>query len=178
MIAPVYLEFSVVLLGILLLMAESFGLVREKTTLAWWSIVGLAGAFVLTFFLAPNPAGFQDSGFYVVDDLSMFFKRFAIVSTILVLILAVDFLPIVQRLVPGERPGALRLRETHRCQHHVGRHGKERGLDETHAAQIPWCMRMAGPVHGPAVERGKQPHARAPRRFAATRHAHACEISR
>jgi NADH-quinone oxidoreductase subunit N len=106
MIAPVYLEFSVVLLGILLLMAESFGLVREKTTLAWWAILGLAAAFVLTFFLAPNPAGYQDSGFYVVDDLSMFFKRFAIVSTILVLILAVDYLPIVQRLVPGERPGA------------------------------------------------------------------------
>ena len=106
MIAPVYLEFCVVLLGILLLMAESFGLVREKTTLAWWAIIGLVGAFVLSFYLAPNPAGYQESGFYVVDGLSMFFKRFAIVSTILVLILAVDYLPIIQRLVPGERPGA------------------------------------------------------------------------
>jgi NADH-quinone oxidoreductase subunit N len=41
-----------------------------------------------------------------MDGLALFFKRFLILSTILVLVMSVDYLPIVQRLVPGEKPGA------------------------------------------------------------------------
>jgi NADH-quinone oxidoreductase subunit N len=106
MIDPVFLEASVVVLGIVLLMVEAFGLVKEKSTLAWLAIGGLVAVFIGTFVVGPNPAGLQDSGFYVVDGLSMFFKRFLIASTILVLVMSVDYLPIVQRLVPGERAGA------------------------------------------------------------------------
>lgn len=106
MIEPVFLEISVVILGILLLMAEAFGLAKQKSTLAWWAIGGLAAVFLATFLLGPNPEGYQESGFYVIDGLSVFFKRFLIASTILVIIMSVDYLPIVQRLVPAERPGA------------------------------------------------------------------------
>jgi NADH-quinone oxidoreductase subunit N len=106
MIEPVFLEISLVVLGIVLLMAEAFGLAKDKTTLAWWAIGGLVAVFVASFFLEPNSTGYQESGFYVVDGLSIFFKRFLILSTILVLVMSIDYLPIVQRLVPAERPGA------------------------------------------------------------------------
>ena len=105
MIEPVLLEVSVVVLGIFLLMAEAFGL-KEKKTLASWAIGGLVTVFIATFLIGPNPTGLEASGFYVVDGLSLFFKRFLILSTILVLVMSVDYLPIVQRLVPGEKPGA------------------------------------------------------------------------
>ena len=106
MIDPVFLEVSVVVLGIFLLMAEAFGLAKQKSTLAWWAIGGLAAVFIGTFFIGPNSNSFEVSGFYVVDGLSLFFKRFVLISTILVLVMSVDYLPIVQRLVPAERPGA------------------------------------------------------------------------
>ena len=106
MIDPVFLEVSVVVLGIFLLMAEAFGLTKQKSTLAWWAIGGLAAVFIGTFLIGPNANSFEVSGFYVVDGLSLFFKRFVLISTILVLVMSVDYLPIVQRLVPAERPGA------------------------------------------------------------------------
>ena len=106
MIEPIFLEISLVVLGIALLLAEAFGLAKQKTTLSWWAIGGLAAVFVATFLLDQNSTAFQESGFYVVDGLALFFKRFLILSTILVLVMSVDYLPIVQRLVPAERPGA------------------------------------------------------------------------
>jgi NADH-quinone oxidoreductase subunit N len=106
MIPPIALEVCVVTLGIFLLMAESFSIKTNKRTLAHGAIFGLAVVFGLSFFLQANPAGLQDSGFYVVDDLSLFFKRFALLSTIIVLILGMDYEQIVARLVPGETPGA------------------------------------------------------------------------
>jgi len=105
MIEPVLLEVSVIILGIFLLMAEAFGL-KEKKMLASWAIGGLVAVFVATFLIGPNSPAFESSGFYVVDGLSLFFKRFLILSTILVLVMSVDYLPIVQRLVPGEKAGA------------------------------------------------------------------------
>jgi len=106
MIPPIALELCVVCLGIFLLMSEAFSFRTNKITLAHGAIFGLLCVFVLTFFIQPNPPGMQDSGFYVVDGLSLFFKRFALLATILTLILAIDYIPIVQRLVPGERPEA------------------------------------------------------------------------
>lgn len=106
MIPPIALEVCVVTLGIFLLMAEAFSIKTNKKTLAHGAIFGLAVVFVLSFLLQPNPAGLQESGFYVVDDLSLFFKRFALLSTMVVLVLGMDYEPIVARLVPGETPGA------------------------------------------------------------------------
>ena len=106
MIPPVALEICVVCLGIFLLMAESFSFKSNKVTLAHGAIFGLVCVFILSFFIETNPVAMQDSGFYVVDGLSLFFKRFAILATIFTLILAIDYLPIVQRLVPAERPEA------------------------------------------------------------------------
>lgn len=106
MISPIALEVCVVCLGIFLLMAESFTVKTNKATLAHGAIFGLVCVFILTFFIQPSSAAMQSSGFYVVDGLSLFFKRFAILSTIVTLLLAVDYAPIVQRLVPAEKPEA------------------------------------------------------------------------
>ena len=106
MISPIVLEVCVVCLGIFLLMAESFSVKSNKVVLAHGAIFGLISVFILSFFIESNPAQMQSSGFYVVDGLSMFFKRFALLSTIITLILAIDYLPIVQRLVPSEKLGA------------------------------------------------------------------------
>ena len=106
MIQPIALEIIVVCLGIFLLMVEAFSSKASKTPLAHLAILGLSIVFVLSFFVQPIGCALQESGFYVLDPLGFFFKRFALVATILTLVLALDYLPIIQRLVPGERPGA------------------------------------------------------------------------
>ena len=106
MIQPIALEIIVVCLGIFLLMVEAFSSKASKTPLAHLAILGLSIVFVLSFFVQPIGGALQESGFYVLDPLGFFFKRFALVATILTLVLALDYLPIIQRLVPGERPGA------------------------------------------------------------------------
>jgi len=106
MISPIALEVCVVCLGIFLLMAESFTVKTNKSTLAHGAIFGLICVFILTFFVQTSATGLQTSGFYVLDGLSLFFKRFAILATIMTLLLSIDYAPIVQRLVPGSKPEA------------------------------------------------------------------------
>ena len=61
---------------------------------------------VASFFLAPPPAaaltGFWS--FYAADPLAIFFKRFALVTTILVLAMALDYAPAIRMGVPGSSP--------------------------------------------------------------------------
>ena len=47
----------------------------------------------------PLATGFWS--FYTADPLAIFFKRFALVTTILVLIMMIDYAPVVRRVVPG-----------------------------------------------------------------------------
>ena len=97
------LEIAVVLLGLIVLMVEAFATTIDKRSLAITSIVGLAAVLVATFFLpAPPPA--EASGFwsfYAADSLAIFFKRFALVTTILVLIMMIDYAPVVRQTIHG-----------------------------------------------------------------------------
>ena len=101
MIQPIVLEISVICLGIFLLMADSFFVKINKTVLAYWAIIGLVTVLVASFWTQP-----LSSGFYLTDDLGMFFKRFALLATILTLVLAVDYAPVVERFIPGSAPQA------------------------------------------------------------------------
>ncbi len=105
---PLYLETAVILLGLGLILAEAFAETVEKRTFAWVAIAGLAAVLVLTFFVDPGTAAPGDNWrrFYATDGAAMFFKRFALVTTILVLLMALDYLPVVQRYIAGARPGA------------------------------------------------------------------------
>jgi len=104
MIPALALEICVVCVGIFLLMADSFYVHSDKRSLAYGGIFGLLVVFALTFTLQPAPADY--SGFYTNDALGLFFKRFALLATILTLILAVEYAPVVERFIPGLKPGA------------------------------------------------------------------------
>src|SRR3984893_11146842 len=103
MIPPANLEIAVILLGMTVLMLEAFAAKIDRQVLAFAGIVGLTIVLIATFFLAPNTPE-QASGFwsfYTADPLAIFFKRFALVTTILVLIMMIDYAPIVRRTIHG-----------------------------------------------------------------------------
>ncbi len=109
-----YLEALTVTLGLLLLLAEAFVSSKSK---AW---VGVAAAIGLVFILAFTPFAIgpdasPGSGwakwtlwnFYQFDPLSRFYKVFALVTTILVILLAIDYRKILARYTdhPGSENG-------------------------------------------------------------------------
>jgi len=106
MIPPLALEICVVCLGLFLLMADSFLVKTDKSALAYGAIVGLGCVLVLSFFTGSGGAGMEACGFYVTDPQGMFFKRFALLATILTLVLAIDYAPVVERFIPGSAPQA------------------------------------------------------------------------
>ncbi len=103
MIDAPYLEIAVVLLGFVVLMVEAFAEKLDKRTLALASIVGLAAVLAGTFFLAPPaaPTAHGFGSFYTADALAVFFKRFALVATILVLVMMIDYAPNVRQAIHG-----------------------------------------------------------------------------
>jgi NADH-quinone oxidoreductase subunit N len=109
-----YLEALTVTLGIALLMAEAFVPSRDK---GW---VGIAAALGLTVILgltclAIGPAAKPAAAwahwplwnFYAFDGLARFYKIFALLCTILVLLMAVDYRQILARFTdhPGSQAG-------------------------------------------------------------------------
>src|SRR6266478_4207122 len=97
MIPPPNLEIAVLVLGMIVLMFEAFVTNIDKRILAFAAIIGLTLLLIATSFLAPNTPE-QASGFwsfYTADPLSIFFKRFALVTTIFVLIMMIDYTPVL-----------------------------------------------------------------------------------
>ena len=95
-----HLEIDVLVLGFGILLCETFAAKIEKKVLAYASILGLILVLIASFFVAPNPAGQDATGlwnFYTADTLSIFFKRFVLVTTILVLIMMIDYAPAVRK---------------------------------------------------------------------------------
>ncbi len=104
MIAAPSLEIAVLVLGMLLLMWEAFATKTDKRVLAVTGIVSLTLVLAASFFLIPNIEPGQISGFRgfcTVDPLSIFFKRFALVTTIFVLVMMIDYAPVVRSWFPG-----------------------------------------------------------------------------
>jgi NADH-quinone oxidoreductase subunit N len=102
------LEITVLVLGMVMLMVEAFAAKIDKRILAFAAIAGLAVVFVASFFVAPFPSPNQATGFwsfYTADRLSIFFKEFALLTTILVLIMMVDYAPVVRSSFPGTQDG-------------------------------------------------------------------------
>jgi NADH-quinone oxidoreductase subunit N len=106
MIPPLSLEFSLVCLGIFLLLLESFSPREDKRFLGWIAAAFLAALLVASFFTGPVPPVLEAFGFYTADAPGMFFKRLMILSTLLTLVAAIDFLPVYARYIPSSRPGA------------------------------------------------------------------------
>src|SRR2546426_942408 len=102
------LEIAVLVVGMAILMVEAFVTKIDKQTLAFAAIAGLAIVFLASFFVAPFPAQNQATGFwsfYSADRLSIFFKQFALVTTIFVVIMMIDYAPVVRSSFPTLQDG-------------------------------------------------------------------------
>src|SRR5213592_4039196 len=98
------LEIAVLVLGMAILLVEAFATKIYKRVMAFVAIAGLALVLVATFFVAPRAPTGQATGFwsfYTADRLSMFFKQFSLLTTIFVLILMIDYAPVVRSSFPG-----------------------------------------------------------------------------
>ena len=96
---PLALDLAVLAIGLLLLLLEAFNDKEEKSFLGWIGITGIAAVFLLSFFVAPQTIA--SGPFYFADALAIFFKRLALGTTLLVLIMALEFRPILSRYIPG-----------------------------------------------------------------------------
>lgn len=98
--SPYLLEAYVVLLGLAILMFEAFGPANRKEYLGIASIGGLIFGLVLLFLAKapgePNPNA-EMARFYSFDSAAIFYKGFALVCTILVLLLSVDYRGILSK---------------------------------------------------------------------------------
>ncbi len=102
------LEIAVLALGLILLMVDAFAGQTNRRGVALAGILGLLVVLAASFFLSP-PAPAAASGFwsfYTADPLAIFFKRFALVTTILVLVMAMDYAPAIRIGVPAANPHA------------------------------------------------------------------------
>ena len=109
MITAPELEIAVLVLGMAILLAEAFVTKIDKRALAFVAIAGLALVLAASFFVVPSASTSQVTGFwsfYTADRLSIFFKQFALVTTIFVLILMTDYAPVLRNSFPGTTPQA------------------------------------------------------------------------
>lgn len=99
---PLSLDLAVLALGLVLLFLEAFEENKEKSFLGWIAIGGIAAIFAASFLIPPQAvtAG-QLVSFYKADALAIFFKRFALGTTLLVLIMALEFRPILSHYLPA-----------------------------------------------------------------------------
>jgi NADH-quinone oxidoreductase subunit N len=102
------LEIAVLVLGVLVLLFETFAGHIDKRTFAYTAMLGLATVLVATFFLPSAATEIADGfwSFYTDDALAIFFKRFSLVTTILVLAMMVDYAPVVRDSLHGASPQA------------------------------------------------------------------------
>jgi NADH-quinone oxidoreductase subunit N len=95
---PVLLELFVLALGILILVLESFAEKQDRKIFAIIGIVGLALVFLILQASGPGPSGMVS---YVVDSAAIFFKKIVVLTTIVVLIMSIDYAETIKRFLPG-----------------------------------------------------------------------------
>jgi NADH-quinone oxidoreductase subunit N len=103
------LEIAVLVLGMVILLIEAFAGKIDKRVLAFAGIIGLAIVFFATFFVVSSSSPTNATGFwsfYAADRLAIFFKQFALLTTILVLMMIIDYAPVVRSWFPGAAPQA------------------------------------------------------------------------
>jgi len=109
-----YLEALTVTLGFILLISEAFVPSKSKSWVGLGGAAGLLAILVLTFFaIGPQDspdrpwAGWPLWNFYEFDSAAKFYKMFALVVTLAVLLMAVDYRKILAKYtdVPGSEEG-------------------------------------------------------------------------
>ena len=95
---PAYvLEIVTLSLGLLLLLAEAFIGPQRKRLIGYAAILGLSAIFILLLFTCSctGPSSFWK--FYSPDSIALFYKGLAILCTIVVLILSLDYAPVLEK---------------------------------------------------------------------------------
>src|SRR5437899_55407 len=91
-----HLEIAVLVLGITILLLETFAAKTPRKYFAYAGIFFLTALFFASFSISLESSA-QDAGgfwnFYTADALAIFFKRFMLVTTIIVLAMMVDYAP-------------------------------------------------------------------------------------
>jgi len=107
-IAPIFLEVAVLVTGLFLLVYESFANDREKGFLAGLGIGALGLIFIASFFAVPSStvAGSGMLQFYTADPMAIFFKRIALLATIIVLVISLEYRDVVRRFIFGAHSDA------------------------------------------------------------------------
>jgi len=110
-----YLEALTVTLGLILLLAEAFVPSQRKAWVGITAALGLGMILIVALPLAIGPDAKPDSAwakwplwnFYQFDSLARFYKLFALVTTIFILLLAIDYRKILARFTdhPGSENG-------------------------------------------------------------------------
>lgn len=124
---PIFLEATVILLGVILVILESFRStltsLAEKAknpmarslldnfraeeftkSLCLTAVAGLTAVFLLSFLVRVNefdgPAGLLN--FYALDAKGLFFKQIALLTTIIVLLMAEDYAPVLSKYLGSD----------------------------------------------------------------------------
>ena len=97
-IPPLCFELFVLALGILMLLLETFSEKQDRKVFALIGIIGLAIVFL---FLQGSSPGSSGMASYVVDSVAIFFKKIVVLTTIVVLIMSIDYADTIKRFLPG-----------------------------------------------------------------------------
>ena len=98
------LEVSVIILGVLMLLAEAFSRRADRTHMAKYAIGVLAAILGFSFFTKAVP-GDVLWNVYSVDATALFFKRIALGTTIAFLVMALEYRHVLARSIPGAEEG-------------------------------------------------------------------------
>src|SRR5260370_33386920 len=101
--SPIFLELIVLGLGLALLLMASVAERLNRNTIASIGILGLACVFLLVQFGSFSSTAVTG---YTQDKAALFFKKFALVTTIIVLIMSIDYSDTIRKFVRGISPQA------------------------------------------------------------------------
>src|SRR4051812_29342118 len=85
------LELAVVLSGLAILMIDLWIPADRKRLLGYFASLLVAATFVFSFTLSGDPSQYAFGQSYVIDSLSLFFKRFFLIAGCIVLLISVEF---------------------------------------------------------------------------------------
>ena len=87
----IILEIAVVILGLGILLADLWTPAPEKRKLGYLAAIALGVILICSFKLGAPNTQYAFGGMYALDDLALFFKRFFLLTAIIVLVMSVEF---------------------------------------------------------------------------------------
>ncbi|MDB6064269.1 MAG: proton-translocating NADH-quinone oxidoreductase, chain [Pedosphaera sp.] len=85
------LEIAVVVLGLGILLADLWTPAEKKRKLGYFAAAGVCLILIGSFKLNANEVQYAFGKMYVLDGLALFFKRFFLLTAVIVLVMSVDF---------------------------------------------------------------------------------------